>query len=284
MGRAPLALGTWGLIRTHPVYGKDPTTPVRYRAIAQYGDFDGLTQPVQASGRTKTMAAQNLRQRLQTRSLAGQVGDLSGLTRFSDAADIWLARVREMVAEGRRPPRTLESYERQLLNHVNPAMGGVRLGEMTTPLVDRVLADLRKRVSPATAKVGLTVISGVMSFAVRQGAALVNPVREVERIHVQPAKPPRALIAEERIDLIRQLQEDPQARRRGITSHTFRKTAATILAEAALSARLIADQLGHARPSMTQDVYLGRRAVDDQAARALDAGLRGAALERIKRG
>ena len=45
---------------------------------------------------------------------------------------------------------------------------------------------------------------------------------------------------------------------------------ATILDEAALSARLIADQLGHARPSMTQDVYLGRRAGDDQAARALD--------------
>lgn len=34
------------------------------------------------------------------------------------------------------------------------------------------------------------------------------------------------------------------------------KTAATILDEAALSARLVADQLGHARPSMTQDVYL----------------------------
>ena len=61
-----------------------------------------------------------------------------------------------------------------------------------------------------------------------------------------------------------------------ITSHTFRKTAATILDEAALSARLIADQLGHARPSMTQDVYLTRRAVDDRAAQALDEALRGA--------
>ena len=64
----------------------------------------------------------------------------SGLTRFSEAADIWLARVREMVADGRRSPGTLEAYERQLVNHVNPAMGGVRLGEVTTPLVDRVLA------------------------------------------------------------------------------------------------------------------------------------------------
>lgn len=61
-----------------------------------------------------------------------------------------------------------------------------------------------------------------------------------------------------------------------ITSHTFRKTAATILDEAALSARLVADQLGHSRPSMTQDVYLARRAVDSQAAQALDAALRDA--------
>jgi integrase len=56
-----------------------------------------------------------------------------------------------------------------------------------------------------------------------------------------------------------------------ITSHAFRKTAATILDGAALSARLVADQLGHSRPSMTQDVYLGRRAIDSQAALALEA-------------
>lgn len=69
-----------------------------------------------------------------------------------------------------------------------------------------------------------------------------------------------------------------------ITSHTFRKTAATILDDAALSARLVADQLGHSRPSMTQDVYMGRRAVDSQAALALEAALRGMTLEEIKRG
>ncbi|MGL5929402.1 MAG: tyrosine-type recombinase/integrase [Dermatophilaceae bacterium] len=55
-----------------------------------------------------------------------------------------------------------------------------------------------------------------------------------------------------------------------VTSHNFRKTTATLLDDAGLSARLIADRLGHARPSMTQDVYLGRRAVDPRAARALD--------------
>lgn len=43
-----------------------------------------------------------------------------------------------------------------------------------------------------------------------------------------------------------------------VTSHTFRKTVATRLDEAGLSARQIADHLGHSRPSLTQDVYLGR--------------------------
>jgi integrase len=61
-----------------------------------------------------------------------------------------------------------------------------------------------------------------------------------------------------------------------VTSHTFRKTAATILGEAALSARLVADQLGHSRTSMTQDYYLGRRTVDSQAEVALEAALRDA--------
>lgn len=56
-----------------------------------------------------------------------------------------------------------------------------------------------------------------------------------------------------------------------VTSHVFRKTCATILDEGGLSARTIADQLGHARPSITQDTYLGRRAGDTAAARLLDA-------------
>lgn len=58
-----------------------------------------------------------------------------------------------------------------------------------------------------------------------------------------------------------------------VTSHVFRKTAATILDEAGLSARTVADQLGHARPSLTQDVYLGRKAVSRDAADALEAAL-----------
>ena len=44
-----------------------------------------------------------------------------------------------------------------------------------------------------------------------------------------------------------------------VTSHVFRKTCAPLLDENELSTRQIADQLGHAKVSMTQDNYLGRR-------------------------
>ena len=43
-----------------------------------------------------------------------------------------------------------------------------------------------------------------------------------------------------------------------------------ILADAGLSARQIADQLGHTRPSLTMDVYLGRGAKSGAAAAALE--------------
>ena len=55
-----------------------------------------------------------------------------------------------------------------------------------------------------------------------------------------------------------------------ITSRAFRKTTATIFDDAGQSARQIADQLGHARPSLTQDVYMGRKAKNPGAAEALE--------------
>ncbi|MFF0268964.1 helix-turn-helix domain-containing protein [Kribbella sp. NPDC004536] len=51
-----------------------------------------------------------------------------------------------------------------------------------------------------------------------------------------------------------------------VTSHIFRKTTATALDEAGQTARQVADQLGQSRPSMTQDVYFGRKARNPEAA------------------
>jgi integrase len=56
-----------------------------------------------------------------------------------------------------------------------------------------------------------------------------------------------------------------------VTSHVFRRTCATILDQSGQSSRSIADQLGHAQVSMTQNHYLGRRIANPAAAAALDA-------------
>jgi integrase len=55
-----------------------------------------------------------------------------------------------------------------------------------------------------------------------------------------------------------------------VTSHVFRKTAATLLDEAGVSARKIADQLGHSQVSVTQDVDMGRKIASDDAAQVLE--------------
>jgi len=53
------------------------------------------------------------------------------------------------------------------------------------------------------------------------------------------------------------------------TSHTFRRTAATLMDRAGMSARAIATALGHTNPSMTMNVYMARDLGDDRAAAVL---------------
>ncbi|PSL56551.1 phage integrase family protein [Saccharothrix carnea] len=56
-----------------------------------------------------------------------------------------------------------------------------------------------------------------------------------------------------------------------MTFRTFRRSVATILDEAGLTARQIADQLGHSKVSTTQDVYMARKVTSRKAADALEA-------------
>jgi len=55
-----------------------------------------------------------------------------------------------------------------------------------------------------------------------------------------------------------------------VTTHSFRKTVATLVDDAGLSARIGADHLGHAKVSMTQDRYMTRGRVHTQVAELLD--------------
>lgn len=60
-----------------------------------------------------------------------------------------------------------------------------------------------------------------------------------------------------------------------LSTHSFRKTAATVLDSAGLSATEIADYLGHENPSMTQDVYMNTVKGATRAAKVMGQQLKG---------
>ena len=211
MARPPLPLGSWGRIWVSPGPSGPSGKSKSFRARALYRDFDGVTREVKAEGRTKSAAEATLLAKLRERSGARHGGSLKSTDRFSVAARLWLEHVDEMVAEGRRSPGTRDAYQRKLDNHVLPALAEVRLGEVTTPLVDSIIKAIRTQVGPPTAKSSRTVISGVLNLAVRHGALATNPVRDVETIASRPKRQPRALDEDERRAWFAMLASDPQA-------------------------------------------------------------------------
>lgn len=60
-----------------------------------------------------------------------------------------------------------------------------------------------------------------------------------------------------------------------VTSHSFRKSVATMIDDAGMSARIGADQLGHSRVSMTQDRYMRRGKVHSEVAALLESNISG---------
>lgn len=382
MPRPPLPIGTYGSISVE-------TIGDGFRAFCRFRDLDGVTRKVERNGPTEAKAKNRLREALRDRAQQGPTSGLNGDSRFRVAAEEWIAGVDLLVTQGERSPNTAQIYRLTLDSHVLPAVGELRLREVTVPRLDRVIQSMQLHKGTATAKLARTVVSGVMGLAVRHGAVATNPVRDIARIAGQPARPPRALTTEERQAWVARLDADEDAVRKDlpdlcewmlgtgvrigealavsweeidlaagvvqidwtlirikgvglirkstkskagersldlpafalsmlrrrklkaggrgpvfpdseggwrdpsntsrdlrdargseefawVTSHVFRKTAATEMDRAGLTARQIADQLGHAKVSMTQDRYLGRRSSGKDAAAALDRAYRDA--------
>ena len=59
-------------------------------------------------------------------------------------------------------------------------------------------------------------MSGIMALAVRYGALMANPVREIERIEGTAKRQPRALTADELIAWFRQLNADTDSAERDL--------------------------------------------------------------------
>ena len=69
----------------------------------------------------------------------------------------------------------------------------------------------------------------------RHGAIMANPVREVERIEAKSKREPRVLTMVERVELLKQFQEDEKARRRDLPDMVFFMLATRVRIDEALA-------------------------------------------------
>lgn len=203
MARPPLGLGTYGTVKTW----QDASGWV---ARAQFRDQDGVVRQVKRRGKSKSAAERALRAAFVERQAPVSRSAVTPDTKLMKVAELWLADVERAVDAGQRSPGTLDTYRSIYRRHVRPALGELRVREVTTPVVDRALTTIKQR-SVSAARTAKIVISGAMRYAARHGAVQYNPVHEVARIDSSPRNPPRALTADER----RMWLEALEATRRG---------------------------------------------------------------------
>jgi integrase len=209
------------------------------------------------------------------------IGRLPGLRRSAKARSLTLAECRRWIAQLQADPvavrRDLPDLTRWLL------ATGVRIGEAIA--VDWSSIDLDQATVAIDYKMlrvegeGLQRIRRPKSDAGHRTLPLpVFAVRMLKRRAVSGGTGP--LFPDSRggwRDPSNVSRELCEARGSGefawVTSHVFRKTCVTLLDEGDLSGRQIADQLGHAKVSMTQDDYLGRPLTNRRTAETIHRAL-----------
>ncbi|MFC4942533.1 tyrosine recombinase XerC [Pseudonocardia sp. GCM10023141] len=376
MGRPALDIGTHGKVRTYAAGDV-------FRSRCYVRDFDGVVRECERTGRSRAAAERALSTALRDRARIDAHAEVTADTKFAAVAELWFADFQRKD----RSPNTLQAYRDRLDKQILPALGSVRVRELSVGLVDRHLRAVEAKHGAGLAKQTKTVLGQVCGLAVRHDALTGNPVRDTSPISTKPKKAPRAFTEEQGLQLLAFLTYDDQAIARDIpafvatmlatgmrigeacgvlwrsvdldagkltveatvirlkgqglwrkpepktassnrtlklpdwcvamlslrrdtfeatperpvfpsprgmlrdpsntaadlkdafqlagfewaTSHVLRKTVASLLDASGRSARDIADQLGHARPSITMDRYMGRKTVTSHNAKVLEA-------------
>lgn len=185
-------MGTWGSITTE-------RTPTGWRARTRYRDWDGTTRQVNRSGRTAGAARANLTAYLSDRSAPS--GDyITADSRLSEVAEVWFTERADLTVNTRR------RYRQTLDLHVLPGVGNLRVREATVSRLDAFVKATARNTGAPTAKLCVSVLSGIMGLAVRHGAARTNPVRDIAGVTVTTPEP-RAMS----LDEVRALRATVQA-------------------------------------------------------------------------
>ncbi|MGO1497690.1 hypothetical protein [Agrococcus casei] len=99
-------------------------------AEARWRSWSGVKKRLRASAATEELA----RAKIVAKTLeGGHAMQLTKASTIDDLATEWIETIR---IEGRRREATIEAYERDIRSLIFPALGGVRLGEISSPLLE----------------------------------------------------------------------------------------------------------------------------------------------------
>ncbi len=183
----------------------------RFRAMAKYRDYDGVTRQVERTGRSETQARNLLKEACRDRGRVDAAAEISPNTLVKALAEEWFSEVQYAIDAGDRSPGTGRLYRDRLDNQILPAIGALRLREVTVSRVDLLLKRVRDTRGVAIAKATRSVLSGMFGLATRHDAMPANPVRDTASLPTKPTKDRRTLTLEEVWDLRAKVAADEKA-------------------------------------------------------------------------
>jgi len=202
MGRPPLPVGTFANISVRQV------APGRYRARCRFRDYDGQVRYVVRFGSSDSAAQRNLKVAMVDGVAAAGAADLTRNSKVTDLSTAWLLE----VAASDLAKSTKARYSTIVVQFIDPGVGQLRLRELGVPAVDRLLRVVRENHGATTAKGTRSVMSGMVGMAMRHGAMITNPTRDVAPISVKK-KIVRALTVGETEQLVKKIRADKLAKR-----------------------------------------------------------------------
>jgi integrase len=170
MARPPIPAGTFGKIRVE-------SAAAGVRARARFRDFDGVLRDVEKTRATERAAVLALKAEFRRRANPGS-DDVTRSTSVKELADLWLV---EILAEDHLAPSTVHRYRASLRGTILPALGRLRVGDVTVGRLDRILRGVAAD-TPFAARSVKVVLGQMFSLAVRHGAIPTNPVRDTRRL------------------------------------------------------------------------------------------------------
>ncbi len=136
MGRPPLPLGTAGKILFVPMANG------QMQARAKFRDFDGRVRLVAKCASSPAAAERALKIELANRQTPGGTGATVASNHVSDLAQLWLD------APHGWSTGTERTYRSVIRNQVVPALGELRLREVSAGVVSRALRVIAERHGP----------------------------------------------------------------------------------------------------------------------------------------